>query len=602
DGECDWQCPTDESYYNITKTYNPVTTQWEVKICYTGPAIPANKSVLIPVMLLNSGCGQNPINYNLRFCQGITCNNYIVPAAFACNGSFDVKLGEITCVDEPCSADCPDTTQFSAALYNAVSCPGLPNLSVANIRVTHAGGPVNVMAPMERVKVTVKITTFRMAGIIPIVVTDEKTVWFHNGDATKDLCFYYPSNRIITNIQVVKTECAGPCPTGDCCDDPRYGLYDGKVRRFQDYVEPDFDAVLTAYNNGTANFAAYPLTTCKNECEIMADTWIQDLSQCTSDPVRLERIRRALIDVCKQSCQAQQGNNSITPFADANPTPSFESVIAAEFGGVVPNCAYDLISDPYPFGKTPELENDFAVDATPDICNRLSQLRNEAVSHGYTNDPDGVHDYLTAFYKQYYILEKAELEDLFSGCDQCNGIMNLPVELPPFMNGDAKPCLSCDEFAQLEQAFYAKYPTATPSDVKFEVLFRNFANHQTGFSHAYANYFDFKEKCDSNWNNFRDTGRLCELPLQLEMDVDLVAQCMEEKFYNALSNATTIYTAYIDSIRRAFRNNYTSKCLEAQPWLEYDAKLYEYHYTLYYYDQSSNLVKTVPPEGVQFLT
>lgn len=26
--------------------------------------------------------------------------------------------------------------------------------------------------------------------------------------------------------------------------------------------------------------------------------------------------------------------------------------------------------------------------------------------------------------------------------------------------------------------------------------------------------------------------------------------------------------------------------------------LHEYHYTLYYYDQAGNLIKTVPPEGV----
>jgi hypothetical protein len=31
------------------------------------------------------------------------------------------------------------------------------------------------------------------------------------------------------------------------------------------------------------------------------------------------------------------------------------------------------------------------------------------------------------------------------------------------------------------------------------------------------------------------------------------------------------------------------------------AELFEYHYTLYYYDQSGSLVKTIPPEGVKLL-
>jgi len=38
-----------------------------------------------------------------------------------------------------------------------------------------------------------------------------------------------------------------------------------------------------------------------------------------------------------------------------------------------------------------------------------------------------------------------------------------------------------------------------------------------------------------------------------------------------------------------------------QPSLRMHADLYEYHYTLYYYDQSGNLVKTIPPEGVSLL-
>ena len=35
---------------------------------------------------------------------------------------------------------------------------------------------------------------------------------------------------------------------------------------------------------------------------------------------------------------------------------------------------------------------------------------------------------------------------------------------------------------------------------------------------------------------------------------------------------------------------------------EKNLPLYEYHYTLYYYDQSGNLVKTVPPKGVSYST
>ena len=46
---------------------------------------------------------------------------------------------------------------------------------------------------------------------------------------------------------------------------------------------------------------------------------------------------------------------------------------------------------------------------------------------------------------------------------------------------------------------------------------------------------------------------------------------------------------------------YYAKCLKALEVfnMKYDDK--QYHYTLYYYDQASNLVKTVPPAGVKLL-
>ncbi len=427
-------------------------------------------------------------------------------------------------------------------------------------------------------------------------------MWFTNGDSYKDLCYYYIANRNIFSIRPVSTECKGACPAGDCCDDPRYSLYEGKVRRFQDYIEPDFAAVQNSYYNNTGNETAYPLNTCKNECEMMADGWMEDLKNCTTNPVTLERLRRQLLDVCKQSCQAQQGSNVIHPYSDVNPSPSFESVIIAAFGGLTPTCAYDLISDPYPWGKIPIVEKTFATEADAAICNRLQQLITEAQNHSYATTVAGVHQYLKDYYSPYYDLEDDELQQLFTGCQTCNGVMKLPVELPPFMNGNYKECLPCTVYEQKKAQFLAKYPGITPAHDKYEILFRNYMNHQTGFSHAFANYYEFEEKCTLNQGNFRTFGRICETPLAMEMDINLVNQCLDEKFYNALSNATVIYTRYIEEIKRIYRNNYTAKCLSAKPKLESEAKLYEYHYTLYYYDQSDNLVKMVPPKGVAYLT
>jgi len=63
------------------------------------------------------------------------------------------------------------------------------------------------------------------------------------------------------------------------------------------------------------------------------------------------------------------------------------------------------------------------------------------------------------------------------------------------------------------------------------------------------------------------------------------------------------YELYVDSLRNVFDTAYHNKCMAAKDLESFTVsyKTSEYHYTLYYYDQSGNLVKTVPPAGVQKL-
>lgn len=69
-----------------------------------------------------------------------------------------------------------------------------------------------------------------------------------------------------------------------------------------------------------------------------------------------------------------------------------------------------------------------------------------------------------------------------------------------------------------------------------------------------------------------------------------------------LINASLAYATYRDSVLKDFQDIYQSKCLSLQPSLNVSGDLFEYHYTVYYYDQAGNLVKTVPPAGVKLLT
>ncbi|HRP55601.1 RHS repeat-associated core domain-containing protein [Agriterribacter sp.] len=68
----------------------------------------------------------------------------------------------------------------------------------------------------------------------------------------------------------------------------------------------------------------------------------------------------------------------------------------------------------------------------------------------------------------------------------------------------------------------------------------------------------------------------------------------------AISRGYERYRAYSDSVRGEFTKAYLNKCLQAAQHERFTVQqpVSEYHYTLYYYDQAGNLVKTIPPEGV----
>ncbi len=85
-------------------------------------------------------------------------------------------------------------------------------------------------------------------------------------------------------------------------------------------------------------------------------------------------------------------------------------------------------------------------------------------------------------------------------------------------------------------------------------------------------------------------------------EVPYVNPCILYELNIAHVNAENQYNQYIDSLTTYIADRYNSHCLGA---LENFSAAYndkEYHFTLYYYDQAGNLVKTVPPEGVQLVT
>ncbi len=77
--------------------------------------------------------------------------------------------------------------------------------------------------------------------------------------------------------------------------------------------------------------------------------------------------------------------------------------------------------------------------------------------------------------------------------------------------------------------------------------------------------------------------------------------CVNQLRDNDTANAKYEYGQYMDSMHTVIRTAYMAHCLKPVENLISSYKDMQFHYTLYYYDQGGNLIRTVPPQGVQLL-
>ncbi|MEY4927132.1 MAG: hypothetical protein RI894_1568, partial [Bacteroidota bacterium] len=98
-------------------------------------------------------------------------------------------------------------------------------------------------------------------------------------------------------------------------------------------------------------------------------------------------------------------------------------------------------------------------------------------------------------------------------------------------------------------------------------------------------------QCTTTIHHFDDT-------LTAVLDTIYTNPCVQSMTAVVMTNTQTLYNQWLTELTNALRQHYNAKCLaalEEKYQLDYENK--EYHYTLYYYDQAGNLVKTVPPAG-----
>jgi RHS repeat-associated protein len=191
----------------------------------------------------------------------------------------------------------------------------------------------------------------------------------------------------------------------------------------------------------------------------------------------------------------------------------------------------------------------------------------------------------------------------------CNGIVQ-PEEPCKEAFSDYMDCLT--EFNQwalnTEYAYFIKqFPTSYESFLRYDVCncigeFCARINQITTGLVEFTNpelldqYLDFTSICDKPCQPEQHDS----LPV-VALEIPAVDDCLEMQHNQAVFNAQHDYSEYIDSLTNELVNMYNSHCLTVNEDLTYTYKDKLYHFTLYYYDQAGNLIKTIPPAGVEKL-
>ncbi len=98
--------------------------------------------------------------------------------------------------------------------------------------------------------------------------------------------------------------------------------------------------------------------------------------------------------------------------------------------------------------------------------------------------------------------------------------------------------------------------------------------------------------------------QLCRAPLEIKVDIEPDCFTAYQNFLD--QKATLDYNDYINDVTQDLIQTYYQQAMDiavgSEEIFTMSADVNEYHHTLYYYDQVGNLVKTVPPKGVAYLT
>lgn len=378
-----------------------------------------------------------------------------------------------------------------------------------------------------------------------------------------------------------------------------------KVSRFPD-PPSDFDLDLTSVLAELTAVEEALIEACENNCEALRFNWRQDLvlNNCNLDDATIELILDRMQAVCELGCDAAHpdgasstpilasGTRELTEYNDYSFVQILNDVLLNNT--VCDDCSPYIINYPAPYEEISYRSARTVVSkAGTCACDQLKML--EAC---YAIDDAGFtsfDDYLGRYSEVALSAEDlAMLQDACTNMSETSSYLPRPIQLPPYL--DCGVCKTCDEVAPLVanfNSFNCMDNTAEDYDQKLSV----YLNSRLGFNLSAEDYKLFLDDCALVGLSCKDANMICpksnyDIPIPEEND------CMAEQIQAATEQAILSYEAQLEAIKQDFIDNYLEHCNNVSETFEAAGQMKEHHYTLYYYDQAGNLIKTIPPAGV----
>ncbi|SCC64058.1 hypothetical protein GA0116948_1267, partial [Chitinophaga costaii] len=382
-------------------------------------------------------------------------------------------------------------------------------------------------------------------------------------------------------------------------------LYANKVSRLDDYTTPSFPNNKDSLRNVTLSAIADQIHT---NCENTADAWMQLLDSCmttslgTTYTTKRALLRSTLIDICSKGGDSSHAYGSSTTAPGLTGTGGYTSFRDA-IKGILGMSAYQmlcnpwLLDNPYPY-NTPVQAGMPQIGATnAAVCARITALQSDYAAA--SPHPATFYDYLRTHYAASMTLTTAQVNSLVNSCSNCRYLLDQVITLPVFMDPNNVGCLNVTQFNAGLAAFAAEGWTGLDTTKTiYSTILTNYLNQRWGFTLGEADYAAFRQAIYAAPSS--TSLLLCNQPVYASIPQDPL-DCAKGLIDNAVSEGLRQYDYYIDTVKQHFRTRYVNTCSAAQVQANMQVKEQIYHYTLYYYDQAGNLVRTVPPEGVDLL-